>query len=240
MAKFHIREDGTPGRCWAKPGNCPVNRTDEDTEAPHYESKDEARSAYEKKMEDEIVHGAIQKDGSRKHPMADIYDMGTRESSKAVRLTMEAVDSVSEETLERWRNLNQNAPENRIAREIDDFRDGAYTEGVLANLATNHGTVAFAYADKDLKALAKEKAEIEAAEEINALHDKIINRNREILADSGIDTYEGFKVNDFGLKRVEVDSGRKAEIESEMARISQDLPVLKKLHEAWNTPNSAD
>lgn len=238
MANFHIREDGTPGRCWAKPGKCPVNRGDDDTEAPHYESRDEARSAYEKKMEDEIVHGAIQKDGARKHPLAGVPDLGTRENSEAVRLTMEAVDRVSEETLERWRNLDQNAPEHRIAREIDDFRKGAYTEGVLTNLAASHGTVAYAYADKDLKALAKEKVELEAAEEINALHDSITSKNREILAESGVDTYDGFKVNDFGLKKVEFDPARKAEIESEMARISKDLPVLKKLHEAWSAPSN--
>jgi len=238
MAKFHIREDGVARRCWAQPGNCPVNRGEDGTEAPHYASKDEANLAYEKKMEDKLIHGAVQKDGTRKHPMADIPDLGTRENSPAVRLTMEAVDSVSDETLERWRNLDQNAPEHRIAKNIDDYRAGSYTEGVLTNLASNSGTVAYAYADKDLKALAKEKVELEAAEEINALHDRITSRNREILAESGVDTYDGFKVNDFGLEKVEVDPKRKAEVESEMARISQDLPVLKKLHEAWSAPNS--
>jgi len=238
MAKFHINGNGEVGKC--KVGSNPFAKSNRGCpfggEEQHYDSAEEARIAYEKKMEDKIVLGSLQKDGTRRHPLADIPDLGTRENSEAVRLTMEAVDAVSEETLERWRGLSQNAPEYRIAKNIDDYRAGSYTEGVLTNLASNSGTVAYAYAEKDLKALAKEKAEIEAAEEINALHDRITNRNREILADSGVDTYDGFSVNNFGLEKVEVDPARKAAIEGEMNRISQDIPVLKKLHKAWSAP----
>lgn len=42
MAKYHIRENGEPGVCTAKDGNCPFG-----ADAPHFASSAEARSAYE-------------------------------------------------------------------------------------------------------------------------------------------------------------------------------------------------
>lgn len=235
MAKFHIREDGTPGRCWAKPGNCPVNRGDDGIEATHYASKDEANRAYEKKMEDHLVHGTIQKDGTWKHPLAGIPSLGTRETSKAVRLSREVEEGVSEETLSRWRSMDYNSHEAQLAKQIDDFRAGGYGEGQLANLMINTGTVANYYAEKDLRELSKERAEIEMAEEINALRDKMVNRNREILSDSGVAAPEGFDSGSFGIDSVTVDPGRKDEIDGKIAMIKRDLPVFQKLHEGWKS-----
>lgn len=235
--KFHINGEGKVGRCHVtesklRSRGCPFG-----AEEDHFGSPEEAREAYERKMESEAITEPQQKSA---HPLAGIPDLGTRRSSKTVRLTMEAVDGISEDTLERWRNLDQNTPQHSLARNIDDFNAGGYTEGVLANLATNHGTVAYSYADKDLRDLVKEKADIETAQEINALHDRITNRNREILEESGIDTYEGFKVKDLGFERVEVEPGRREAIDGKIAEIKRDLPAFKKFHEAWKAIGTDD
>lgn len=40
--KYHVRDDGNPGRCTASEGNCPFGES-----APHYDSPEAARKAYE-------------------------------------------------------------------------------------------------------------------------------------------------------------------------------------------------
>lgn len=49
IQKFHINEDGNPGLCKAKPGNCPFGN-----ELSHYSTAIEARSAFEKFMKDKV------------------------------------------------------------------------------------------------------------------------------------------------------------------------------------------
>jgi hypothetical protein len=44
--KYHIKPDGTPGKCTAKEGNCPYGGAD-----AHYDSKQAAYEAFQKKME---------------------------------------------------------------------------------------------------------------------------------------------------------------------------------------------
>lgn len=54
MARFHLKDDGTPGVCSAKPGNCP--KTEEDgSPSPHFESKEAAQEYFEKSMEGDAV-----------------------------------------------------------------------------------------------------------------------------------------------------------------------------------------
>lgn len=43
--RYHMRDDGQPGRCDAAPGNCPL-----DPEATHYDTPQEVRVAFEEKM----------------------------------------------------------------------------------------------------------------------------------------------------------------------------------------------
>lgn len=43
--KFHLKENGEPGRCSAKPGACPITK---ETGGKHYDSKEEAEKDYEK------------------------------------------------------------------------------------------------------------------------------------------------------------------------------------------------
>lgn len=50
MAKYHLKDDGTPGVCRAKPGNCPKAPDSE-----HFGSQEEARAAYEKNMEKALL-----------------------------------------------------------------------------------------------------------------------------------------------------------------------------------------
>lgn len=45
MAKFHIRDNGEPGRCIAQPGHCKYGTEDE-----HHETTSDAREAYEKRQ----------------------------------------------------------------------------------------------------------------------------------------------------------------------------------------------
>lgn len=46
MTRYHITEKGNPGRCTAKPGNCPIG-----DEGEHFEDPTAAREAYEAKQE---------------------------------------------------------------------------------------------------------------------------------------------------------------------------------------------
>lgn len=48
MKKFHINDKGDVGECSAGPGRCHYG-----SDAPHYSTADEARNAYESKMEEE-------------------------------------------------------------------------------------------------------------------------------------------------------------------------------------------
>lgn len=45
MSRYHIKENGEPGRCLAKPGNCPLGN-----ELEHYTTSNDARRAFEKVM----------------------------------------------------------------------------------------------------------------------------------------------------------------------------------------------
>jgi len=235
--KFHINGAGEVGPC--RVGSNPLARNRRGCpfggEDQHYNSAEEAQIAYEKTMMDKLVNGAVQKDGTRKHPLAGIPSLGSRENSKAVRLSREVEESVTEETLNRWRGMDYNSHEAQLAKQIDDFRAGGYGEGQLANLMVNTGTVAHYYAEKDIRELSKERAEIEMAEEINALRDKMVSRNRELLAESGVSAPEGFDAGNFGIESVRVEPGRKSEIDGKITRIQQDLPVFQKLHEGWNS-----
>ncbi len=48
MVKFHIRKDGTPGKCTASKGTCPLGG-----QSAHFETEDEARASAQVWLEDE-------------------------------------------------------------------------------------------------------------------------------------------------------------------------------------------
>ena len=49
MSKFHIKKDGTPGKCNATKGNCPLGGSDS-----HFDSADEAQAAAQAKLEEQF------------------------------------------------------------------------------------------------------------------------------------------------------------------------------------------
>lgn len=59
MSKFHINENGDPGKCSAKKGNCPFGGPND-----HFDSKEAARTAYEQKQTNTMT--TIQKENSLK------------------------------------------------------------------------------------------------------------------------------------------------------------------------------
>lgn len=53
MAKYHLRDNGEPGKCVAQPGNCEYGSKD-DPEFNHYDSPETARSAFEREQENNV------------------------------------------------------------------------------------------------------------------------------------------------------------------------------------------
>lgn len=51
MSKWHINDKGDPGECSATKGECPF-KNDDGSPAPHYDTAEEARIAFEKEMEE--------------------------------------------------------------------------------------------------------------------------------------------------------------------------------------------
>lgn len=49
MSRYHLREDGSPGVCKAKPGNCPLGN-----ELAHYSTPLETQSAFERLMSEDL------------------------------------------------------------------------------------------------------------------------------------------------------------------------------------------
>lgn len=49
MSKFHIKKDGTPGKCNATKGNCPLGGSDS-----HFDSAEEAQAAAQAKLEEQF------------------------------------------------------------------------------------------------------------------------------------------------------------------------------------------
>lgn len=52
MATYHLKDNGDPGRCFARPGNCPKGPGEE-----HYSNKEDARKASEEKLAREMGGG---------------------------------------------------------------------------------------------------------------------------------------------------------------------------------------
>ena len=49
MSKFHIKKDGTPGKCNATKGNCPLGGSDS-----HFDSAEEAQASAQAKLEEQF------------------------------------------------------------------------------------------------------------------------------------------------------------------------------------------
>lgn len=80
MTKYHLKEDGSPGICKAKPGNCPKASDDK-----HYSTPEAARAAFEKSMEVSLL------DRFNKYPNPSAIDTEFQEKVARRRRVEDAV-----------------------------------------------------------------------------------------------------------------------------------------------------
>lgn len=248
--KFHVNGEGKPGVCHAgmgktlvigRPRGCPFGGEDE-----HYATPELARAAYEKSMEDRLNESLEAKSGTdgpvpARSWMSDVKDLGTRESSAAVRYAMEAVDQYfTPELVQKWLAGPVNSSNHRLAAAVDYYRRrGDLTEGQLANLVRGDGSTAYEVSYLEIKEKISEKVDLENAEAGIRLRAKIGADKARLLSETGLEdpSYE------YDRKPVVVepvpDSSevveRSSELSKEIEALKADMPIYHKLWKSWRT-----
>lgn len=101
MSKFHVNDQGEPGRCSAQKGGCPFGG-----DAQHYPTKEVAQQAYELSMAASIVPAAAKKKASSpsvKMPTSGAYDVGSK-AERYVHPQGKVVEINPDGTVTAWKN----------------------------------------------------------------------------------------------------------------------------------------
>jgi len=241
--KFHIRDDGSVGKCDARFRRCPVGQAEDGTEAPHFPTPEAAREAYEASMAAELdasLEADRAKDLRDLEDLQDLVartipDLGTRESSKRVRIAMEAVDSdLTPELVEAWSKEKKNSPKYRMAKHVADYRSGRFTEGQLANLLGDAGSTAYEEGYANTKRLVVEKVEHDHAEAIRAEKSALFGSLQ--LEDP---SYEYDRVAE-KVVSAEDRQRRSEELQSSIDSITADMPLYLKLWKSYKASDKED
>lgn len=85
-ARFHINGEGNPGKCSAQPDNCPFG-----TKEAHYDSKAEARQAYEERLAHARSLDPVRSKSALKRRFPEAYEAIVEKGGKLYNISRETV-----------------------------------------------------------------------------------------------------------------------------------------------------
>lgn len=128
MAKYHIKDNGEPGRCTAFLRPCPLGASDEE----HYASPEAAREAYEASMATAVPEAA-----SKPAPRANVPAPETPEQRAwAADFLADYRRIATPEELDKWATDKPNSFRERLFRLSVAHEKGEYTDYEFANIAS--------------------------------------------------------------------------------------------------------
>ncbi len=153
MAKFHISDSGEPKRCIARPGNCKYRDAD-GGEVEHYGTKEEAREAYERSQEQEIIptFETVESAYPFRSVISHVPDLKdvvgeerTQEKLRAIR------EHMTTAVLTELRSAPEGSQGYYYSELVDQHERGEIAEGQFANLAIARAGSAVAGASRTVR-----------------------------------------------------------------------------------------
>lgn len=153
MAKFHINDSGEPKRCIAGAGRCKYRQAD-GSEVEHYATKEEAREAYERSQEQEVIptFETVESAYPFRSLLSNVPDLKdvvgeerTQEKLRAIR------EHMTPAVLEELRSAPEGSQGYYYSELVEQHERGELTEGQFANLAIARAGSAVAGASRTVR-----------------------------------------------------------------------------------------